>query len=624
MKKRLLAVSLLTSSLLFSCNNYSSVIDSNAITLTASTLVLKIGEELTLKSNLSDGEVVYSSSNESVATVSEKGVVKGLSVGEVTITGARKDDLKYKSKITLNVVDDDFTNKTETKKELVLDSLPTLLKYDQGSTFSLDGLKVSLKETDENGKVTTKEVKDYVTNPKSGELLANVGKFTATVSYLGADSKTFEYEVVSAPVDESLSKVLESLEYADKFMVSARGKIGSSALDYKEYYDDYCYYLENGENKVGYAYQYSIGEEGTASYHDRGVFEYRLDEKGEVVPGSYINHSSWGNFEGFSYFNEVFDYELAPKRSINGYFTINDSETNEKLMTYLGLSGYGSYVSKLKFKVLDEMSFEVYLTLYQGLGEVTFTVSKIDDPNGVLPKVTAYLDDEKGGLDTYNEVIKVQEALKRDHYKFDMGNVTVGSVLPMTYHMGYVYYTPNYLYFDYSEDYLKYLNETKDEETPTYTDTGKIYDGSKVYNFTVVKENGQDKFVLGEEDTDYNDWYTFPEYYDYFSSTDAFNNDNLDLYKSTKFSIDGNNVSLYALTDSEIATSFGKILGYGDYDGYGVGLGGLKYSESKEVSEFDLYYFFVYGADVYCTSHKIDEIGTAKAIVVENFISSLD
>ena len=45
--------------------------------------------------------------------------------------------------------------------------------------------------------------------------------------------------------------------------------------------------------------------------------------------------------------------------------------------------------------------------------------------------------------------------------------------------MGYVYYTPNYLYFDYSEDYLKYLNETKDEETPTYTDTGKIYDGRR-------------------------------------------------------------------------------------------------------------------------------------------------
>ena len=624
MKKRLLVYSLLTCSLLFSCNkDYQGLVDNGQITLSSSSLVLKVGEELTLKTNLNSNKVVYSSSNEMIAKVNEDGVVKGIKVGEVVITAAIKDNLKYKSKLTLNVVDDNYSNVTDSKKELIINSAPNVTSFEQGSYFDLTGLKVSLKETFLDGSVEIKEINDFTTNPKEGELLSTVGKYQAVISYPGANSLTFEYEVISAPNDDSLATILEKLEYSDKYTVDVSGTIGSNNVAYKEYFDSYCYYFESDSSKYGYAYQSSIGDSGTSSYHYRGVFKYSFNDNGDVVPGSYVSHTSWSRFDGVSNFNEIFNYEIAPHRKVNGLFTINDSETNKNLMSYLGLSGYEQYVSKLKFKVLSESEFEVYLTLYQGLGNITFKVSKIDDENGVLPKVTAYLDEDKGGLNTYKEVFDVKNAFSKNRYKLDLGNISVGSILTVTYHIGYAYYTPTYIYYDYDDQYLAYLNSVKEEDDPTYVDTGKFYNETeeKVYNFTVNKVNGVDTFTLGEVDDDYSSWYTFPEYCKYFIEADIFDEDNLDLFSYDKLNFDGTDKSLYLLTDTELATDFGSYIGT-SYTGYGVGFTDFKYaSDNESLAELGLYYFFVYSGSIYYSLYVFSDFGTAKSNVVESYLT---
>ena len=71
------------------------------LNLTNSTYYVETGKSFAIKLNgLKTSKVKWSSSNKSVATVSKKGVVKGIKKGTATITGKYK-KLKFKVKITV-------------------------------------------------------------------------------------------------------------------------------------------------------------------------------------------------------------------------------------------------------------------------------------------------------------------------------------------------------------------------------------------------------------------------------------------------------------------------------------------------------------------------------------------
>lgn len=81
------------------------VIDGVEVSLNKSSASIKVGKELTLKATTSpsniDTKLTWSSSNTKIASVSSKGVVKGLKAGTATITVETSDGNKANCKITV-------------------------------------------------------------------------------------------------------------------------------------------------------------------------------------------------------------------------------------------------------------------------------------------------------------------------------------------------------------------------------------------------------------------------------------------------------------------------------------------------------------------------------------------
>lgn len=593
------------------------------IALSADQTSVLVGEKLQIVAEAEGRSLVWTSSDAGVATV-EAGLVTGISAGQAVITAALAENLSVRSTFTVRVsavASDPFD---ETVKKLVLTTPPTKTAFIQGTNFAVDGLVVTLQTTSASGEEKSEVITDYSINPAVGTLLANVGAFTATISYPGADSLTFDYTVASAPLDDSLKDALTQLEDADEYKVQTSGYVnlqsGTTQFADTQTFVRNAYYYESDSASYGYAYQSRrLGsEDNPLSSHARGVFQYTLGSDGAVVPGSYVTHGTFSQFinkqKGIHVFNDIFNPETAPRRSFDGSFKIDDSDVNEKLMTYIGLPGNGSYVSSVTAKVLSETSLEVDMKLASSLGEFKFTVTDIG--TATLPAITAYLDDSKGGVDTYADVALVKEALATDTYAMDLGTVTVGSgILSMTYQVGTAYFTPNYVYYDYTDAYLNYLNSTAEAGTAKSTDRGYLVKGDETYAFTVESKDDKDVLTLGEKnDSSLSDLVT------YFSAADAFDDDGLDLFAAIQL----NNQDAYMVSEVSAVEDFGELIGASSsYTGLGVALTDIvKDAEGKKVTGVDLVYVFQYGGNAYMISSALTEMGTAKVQVVEDYLAS--
>ena len=143
---------------------------------------MTIGKKQTLKATVtpkkaSSKAVVWKSSNKKVATVTSKGVVKGIKKGTVKITATSKADKKVKKTITIKVKNIKPTGITLDKKELML--------YEEGKTAALKaklapagvynkGIKWSVSDeeiisVDEKGILTPKKAGTAVVTAKTVE-----------------------------------------------------------------------------------------------------------------------------------------------------------------------------------------------------------------------------------------------------------------------------------------------------------------------------------------------------------------------------------------------------------------------------------------------------------------------
>ena len=108
--KRIAALLLLACMLFaFSAETFAATVRVKNLKITNGIVCIRVGESITLKttitpSNATNKNVTWSTNNKTVATVSSKGVVKGLKAGTVTITATSKDNKKIKAtcKITVN------------------------------------------------------------------------------------------------------------------------------------------------------------------------------------------------------------------------------------------------------------------------------------------------------------------------------------------------------------------------------------------------------------------------------------------------------------------------------------------------------------------------------------------
>lgn len=167
-------------------------------------LTISKGERFALSVKGSYKKIFWSAGNKKIATVSEKGVVKGVSAGKTVVT-AEVDGTKYQCKVT---VESPSLNKTKVNAEM-------------GDTYQLKvsgtKRKVSYKSSDTSiVKVSSKGKLSFL-KPGSASVTATVGssKLTCTVKVknsLPAAVKTDYYEGLSEQDGEVAKKAREVLD----------------------------------------------------------------------------------------------------------------------------------------------------------------------------------------------------------------------------------------------------------------------------------------------------------------------------------------------------------------------------------------------------------------------------
>jgi hypothetical protein len=145
------------------------------LTNSSKTITLAKGKKATLKANVkgsknlkaADKKVTYKTSNKKVATVTSKGVVKGVKTGTAKITVTSKKNSKKKAKITVKVVAGKVTKVTLDQTKVSLEEGKTVTLKATPKTSGKKPNK-TLKWTSSKTDVATVSSKGVVTAKKAG------------------------------------------------------------------------------------------------------------------------------------------------------------------------------------------------------------------------------------------------------------------------------------------------------------------------------------------------------------------------------------------------------------------------------------------------------------------------
>ena len=167
---------------------------------------VQVGKTITLKavikpSTATNQKVTWKSSDKSIATVSSKGVVKGIKKGTVTITATAKDGSKKKGTYKITVTKTS-TKKTETKKQEITNKIPvTSVKISGSSNIKVGKtttLKVTILPTNATNKnVTWKTSDSKIATVSSKGVVKGIktGKVTITAIAKDGSKKKDSYTI---------------------------------------------------------------------------------------------------------------------------------------------------------------------------------------------------------------------------------------------------------------------------------------------------------------------------------------------------------------------------------------------------------------------------------------------
>lgn len=273
-------------------NNGGEVIDPakipNLILLTEK-LELKVGEskKIEYKIENDDGNVVisWSSAGTSIATVSSKGVVKGVKAGSIKVVASYTfNGVKYEKVCNVKVI-----NSTEDKP--VVDTVKPTLSYTitTGKENAWTNMDVSIKTTatDNSGSVTVKYTTNCTSNCKYINVTNNLIKIntlgTSVVSIVATD-KTGNSVQKDVVVKIDKTKPTCSLKVSESGVLSATYKdTGGSDMNYYGFSSSYTGTTGNIQNlsKAGtyiYYVKDKAGNTNTCSLPVKAKTQYKYQD----------------------------------------------------------------------------------------------------------------------------------------------------------------------------------------------------------------------------------------------------------------------------------------------------------------------------------------------------------
>lgn len=417
---------------------------------TQETLLIKgnnqvgINEYIDLSAYLNDeltDNVIWSSSDPSIATVSSIGMVKGLKVGTVIISCVLSNNKNV------------------------------------SNTF-----EVSVHESYSLSNVMGKFIKDKV-------------------AYKTSVNNTIKIN------NQNIDIKFEEKYYTDSYLFI------SSSIDYESSFG----YGEENDTTIVYHYDYN-NEITNAEFLRTEVYNYRslTYDLQDLSINDFANYNLNDN-------NEYEILENNTKTTFISFINQNFNTTNDKTSAYQSLS---NGLTSLKIKVQDENNFSAIYDFSSSI--VTMNFSLINEENTLLNN---YLSKNSIGKPTVeSDILKIKDLSRNHNYIRDLGRyVDTVDGKKIEINMGSCYYTENYIYYDFTDEYIEYYNAHPElqinNSNKTLFDFGYINISSKttksdgVYYFEYKSIDGEMKLMVSNDKyREENNFTNYTKYYEFIEN----------------------------------------------------------------------------------------------------------
>lgn len=434
-------------------------------------------------------------------------------------------------------------------------------------------------------------------------------------------SNTFE---VSVHESYSLSNVMGKFikdKVAYKTSVNNTIKINNQNIDIKfeeKYYTDSYLFISSS---IDYESSFGYGEENDTT------IVYHYDYNNEITNAEFLRTEVY-NYRSLTYdlqdlsindfanynLNDNNEYEILEnntKTTFISFINQNFNTTNDKTSIYQSLS---NGLTSLKIKVQDENNFSAIYDFSSSI--VTMNFSLINEENTLLNN---YLSKNSIGKPTVeSDILKIKELAKNHNYIRDLGRyVDTVDGKKIEINMGTCYYTENYIYYDFTDEYIEYYNAHPElqinNSNKTLFDFGYINISSKttksdgVYYFEYKSIDGEMKLMVSNDKyREENNFTNYTKYYEFIENLTwimDYTDDKLFTYEKTNTntfdesyneyvsnSLDCADITYYLFQDyitAFDATPLGLFLAYKNAD------------EEKDCTVYVGGYLYVKGAGVF-------------------------
>lgn len=346
-------------------------------------------------------------------------------------------------------------------------------------------------------------------------------------------SNTFE---VSVHESYSLSNVMGKFikdKVAYKTSVNNTIKINNQNIDIKfeeKYYTDSYLFISSS---IDYESSFGYGEEKDTT------IVYHYDYNKEITNAEFLRTEVY-NYRSLTYdlqdlsindfanynLNDNNEYEILEnntKTTFISFINQNFNTTNDKTSAYQSLS---NGLTSLKIKVQDENNFSAIYDFSSSI--VTMNFSLIDEENTLLNN---YLSKNSIGKPTVeSDILKIKDLSRNHNYIRDLGRyVDTVDGKKIEINMGKCYYTENYIYYDFTDEYIEYYNAHPElqinNSNKTLFDFGYINISSKttksdgVYYFEYKSIDGEMKLMVSNDKyREDNNFTNYTKYYEFIEN----------------------------------------------------------------------------------------------------------
>lgn len=530
---------------------------------TQETLLIKgnnqvgINEYIDLSAYLNDeltDNVIWNSSDPSIATVSSIGMVKGLKVGTVIISCVLSNNKNV------------------------------------SNTF-----EVSVHESYSLSNVMGKFIKDKV-------------------AYKTSVNNTIKIN------NQNIDIKFEEKYYTDSYLFI------SSSMDYESSFG----YGEENDTTIVYHYDYNK-EITNAEFLRTEVYNYRslTYDLQDLSINDFANYNLNDN-------NEYEILENNTKTTFISFINQNFNTKNDKTSAYQSLS---NGLTSLKIKVQDENNFSAIYDFSSSI--VTMNFSLINEENTLLNK---YLSKNSIGKPTVeSDILKIKELSKNHNYIRDLGRyVDTVDGKKIEINMGSCYYTENYIYYDFTDEYIEYYNAHPELQinnaNKTLFDFGYINISSKttksdgVYYFEYKSIDGEMKLMVSNDKyREENNFTNYTKYYEFIENLTwimDYTDDKLFTYEKTNTNTFDESYNEYVSNALDCADITYYL--FQDYitafDATPLGLF-LAYKNANEEKECVVYvgaYLYIKGAGVFdYQNYSYSGFNSSKVKLIDDYLLNL-